>query len=439
MKCFFAWIFYCFLITVISKQTITDKDGEIVDVKSNLTTLIHVHAIWRHGDRTPIVLLPNDTANDEKSWEIGLGELTVDGIWQAYRLGKLLRQRYDGFLSETFKTSEIYIRSTDSNRTLMTANAVLQGLYPLKYYDGRLSSIWHPIPVHTVPAEKDNLLIQPADCPKVKEELRHVYKTEMMHDVLKMNEGLLQYIGKHMNVESDYYDFENIWFVYDSLEVITHHKDKHQFPKWVNETIWNKISELYNLCCQYEYSTDLLKRLRGGKLWKEIFIRLNNLMKEHLIWKQRMYAYSAHDDTIAALLNILGIKLTSYPPYASLVLIETHWINNEFILQLYYKNVTDSNQIYHFPIAYCDGICTMEKLGAATSKFIPINWKAECSPFLVHKKISTVLLFISIISIVTIASCQLLKLYLMKRKIYGGRVVLPSDADVALLKEDTIQ
>ncbi|VDN93238.1 unnamed protein product [Brugia pahangi] len=131
MKCFFVSVFYCLLIIVISKQ-----------------------AMWRHGDRTPINLLPND---NKESWEIGLGELTVDGIWQAYHLGKLLRQRYDGFLSKTFKTSEIYVRSTDINRTLMTANAVLQGLYPQTYHSDNLSSVWHPIPVHTVQAENDKV------------------------------------------------------------------------------------------------------------------------------------------------------------------------------------------------------------------------------------------------------------------------------------------
>ncbi|VDK83520.1 unnamed protein product [Onchocerca ochengi] len=418
MKCFFAWIFYCFLITVISKQIITDKDGKLVDIKANLTTLIHVHALWRHGDRTPITLLPNDADNDEKSWEIGLGELTVDGIWQAYRLGKLLRQRYDGFLSETFKTFEIYVRSTNTNRTLMSANAVLQGLYPLKYHDGIFSSVWHPIPVHI-------LLLQPEKCPRVKEELRRVYKMKMIQDMLKMNEGFLRYIGKHMNVGNNYYDFENIWLLYDLLEVITHHKDKHQFPKWVNETIWNKVLELHNLLGRYVYYTDLLKRLRGGELWNEIFMRLNNLMKKRLIWEQKMYAYSAHDETLAALLNIFGVELTTYPPYASLIL-------------LYYKNATDSNQIYHFPIAYCDGICTVEKLEAATKKFIPINWEAECDPFIHFNEISTIVLFISMISIVAIISCQLLKSHLMKRKIYGDRTFLPSDADVALLGEDTI-
>lgn len=45
MKCLFGSIFYSLLIIVISKQSITDKDGIIADVRTNLATLIHVHAV----------------------------------------------------------------------------------------------------------------------------------------------------------------------------------------------------------------------------------------------------------------------------------------------------------------------------------------------------------------------------------------------------------
>uniref|UniRef100_A0A915PT05 Lysosomal acid phosphatase n=1 Tax=Setaria digitata TaxID=48799 RepID=A0A915PT05_9BILA len=324
--------------------------------------------MWRHGDRTPITLLPNDTINNEKSWEIGLGELTVTGIWEAYRLGKLLRQRYDGFLSGNYKTSEIYVRSTDINRTLMTANGVLQGLYPQRYSDDKSSTVWHPVP----------LLRQSLNCPKANDELRKVYKMKEIEDVAKMNEEFLKYLGKNMGIKGKY-DLANIWYVYDPLEVITHHRDRHQFPKWVNGTVWHKIEELYNFLGQYQYQTDLLKRLRAGELWEEILIRLKNLKEQGLSQKQKMYAYSAHDETVAALLNLLGMQLTTFPPYASVVLLEMHQINNEFILQLYYKNVTDSNQIYQFPIGYCDDSCTVEKLRAATKKFISNNWAVECN------------------------------------------------------------
>ncbi|VDK83462.1 unnamed protein product [Litomosoides sigmodontis] len=397
--------------------------------------------MWRHGDRTPIILLPNDEANNERSWEIGLGELTTDGIWQAYRLGKFLRQRYDGFLSGTFKTSEIYVRSTDINRTLMTASAVLQGLYPRIYHNDKLS-VWHPIPIHTVQADKDKQLLQ-RDCAKGKDELRGVLKTKVVQDMLKLNKKFLQYVGKHANAEGGSLDFENIWLVYDTLKVITYHEEKHRFPKWVNETVWNKISELYNLLGQYQYSTDLLKRLQGGELWREIFVRLKTLMKEHSVWKQKMYAYSAqkyydtfeHDDTLAVLLSMFGVKVTTYPPYTTLVLLETHWINNQFVLQLYYKNVTDSNEIYQFPITYCNDICTIEKLESATSNFIPFNWEMECDPFALYRKMSTAILFVSMVGTALSISCKILKSHLVKRKVYSDRTILPCDADMTLLRD----
>lgn len=41
-----------------------------------------------------------------------------------------------------------------------------------------------------------------------------------IQDMLKSNENFFRYIGKHMNVESGYLDFENIWLVYDALKVI---------------------------------------------------------------------------------------------------------------------------------------------------------------------------------------------------------------------------
>lgn len=45
MKCFLVSLIYCLLIIVIGKQTITDKDGKVVNVRANLTTLVHVHAV----------------------------------------------------------------------------------------------------------------------------------------------------------------------------------------------------------------------------------------------------------------------------------------------------------------------------------------------------------------------------------------------------------
>lgn len=51
---------------------------------------------------------------------------------------------------------QIYVRSTDLDRTLMTAQAVLAGLYPPSGEQEWNPDIkWQPIPVHTIDPSKD--------------------------------------------------------------------------------------------------------------------------------------------------------------------------------------------------------------------------------------------------------------------------------------------
>ena len=51
---------------------------------------------------------------------------------------------------------QIYVRSTDKDRTLMTAQAVLNGLYPPAGSQVWKEGLhWQPIPVHTVELNND--------------------------------------------------------------------------------------------------------------------------------------------------------------------------------------------------------------------------------------------------------------------------------------------
>ncbi|CDQ97085.1 unnamed protein product [Oncorhynchus mykiss] len=71
---------------------------------------------------------------------------------QHFELGQALRKRYQGFLNDTYDRREIAVRSTDYDRTLMSAEANLAGLYPpngSQVFNPTLE--WQPIPVHTVP------------------------------------------------------------------------------------------------------------------------------------------------------------------------------------------------------------------------------------------------------------------------------------------------
>lgn len=75
------------------------------------------------------------------------------------KLGKWLRERYNGWLPELYSYEDVYVRSTDYDRTIMSAQANLAGMYPInsKKGNGLLKKLVQLVPIHTVPLFDDNV------------------------------------------------------------------------------------------------------------------------------------------------------------------------------------------------------------------------------------------------------------------------------------------
>ena len=80
--------------------------------------------------------------------------MTARGIEQQHHLGGVIRRRYNSLLSPNYTRSEIVVRSTDVDRTLMSAQSNLVGLYPVSDPPAGTVPI-QPIPIHTVPINID--------------------------------------------------------------------------------------------------------------------------------------------------------------------------------------------------------------------------------------------------------------------------------------------
>ena len=76
-----------------------------------------------------------------------------------YELGQYIRLRYDGFIGKTYKPREVYVESSDTERTMMSALCVAAGFYPVDKNDAEwyLPVNWQPVSVHTVPQHIDNV------------------------------------------------------------------------------------------------------------------------------------------------------------------------------------------------------------------------------------------------------------------------------------------
>ena len=114
-----------FLVYVFKQSEVKDTQWPLTDEDY---TIKFVWTAFRHGARASnTVKNGKDLFNFD--WDIDHGELTNVGIRQHFILGQLQRQRYSRFLSKTIQKGELYMLSTDFNRTIMSLMSHYQGLY----------------------------------------------------------------------------------------------------------------------------------------------------------------------------------------------------------------------------------------------------------------------------------------------------------------------
>nr|CAD7408913.1 unnamed protein product [Timema cristinae] len=200
-----------------------------------------------------------------------------EGAKQQYLLGKWLRQRYIDFLPAKYDAAYIHIRSTDVDRTLMSAESNLAGLYPPVSNQQISKELkWQPIPIHTIPESLD-------------------YFT--------------QFIAQTASPVINCTDKQ---------------KEKYNFtlPEWTKSVYPDKMKPLAELDFVVPTKTTLLKRLKSGPLLEEMVSNMKKKSENRLIPNRKMFVYSGHDTTVANFLNTLGVFDPQCPPYDALVLIE---------------------------------------------------------------------------------------------------------------------
>lgn len=162
-----------------------------------------------------------------------------EGKNQQYELGKYFHRRYKGLLGEKYSPSKVYIQSTDTDRTLMSAEANCAGLFPPMSKEEKWNKeiLWQPIPVHTIPHLMDHILSGGKVCAKYEaafkdyvkdsEEVQRVYSEygDRFVHWSKMSGG---------NISS----FANVNDLYDTLNIEKKYKGRFVLSILLRSTIF---------------------------------------------------------------------------------------------------------------------------------------------------------------------------------------------------------
>ncbi|KAL2734139.1 prostatic acid phosphatase-like [Vespula squamosa] len=343
------------------------------DKNVNLGTVIFANVLYRHGDRTPIEPYPTDPYKNESLWPVPYGQLTNLGKNQHLHMGQWLRNRYSHLLSDLYSPYDIYIQSTDVDRTLMSAEANLAGLYPPKENQIWSTINWMPIPVHTIPESEDNILLGKKYCQRYNFELDKVLKSPEIKKINQKNKHLYDYLTKKtgMSVTS----LKDVDHIYDTLYIEKLYNKT--LPEWTKIVFPDKLKPLAAKSFTINAYNKILQRLKMGLLFREMIDHMEKKSRNALIPDRKVWIYSAHDETVANMLMTLNLFDPHCPPYTATILIELR-INSkkEYFVTISYKNTTEGPNLLTLP--GCNTLCPLNKFIQLTKDVIPEDWHKEC-------------------------------------------------------------
>lgn len=334
---------------------------------SGTKKLCFVAIIYRHGDRAPVGTYPTDSYREESFWPEGWGQLTDIGKIQQYELGKWIRRRYCDFLPEKYKASDIYVRSTDVDRTLMSAYCTLAGLYQSPSDADGLP--WQPVCVHTVPVTLDSVLAGHKNCSEYRHLVQKLIKSPEISKIEDSYKEVYQNLSKCTGLPIKC--SKDCVFLYSTLNIQKLHGFR--LPCWSKNYFPNPLKEISEFAFKLPCFTVPLKRLKCGPLLKDIIGHMDDKRNGKIT--QKMWMYSAHDTTLANLMQCLDVYDGLLPCYSSTIIFELFEDSNDYYVEISYKNQTD---IKTLKLPDCDTACSFDCFKKKTECVIPTDWEKEC-------------------------------------------------------------
>ncbi|KAL6737298.1 hypothetical protein Aduo_010953 [Ancylostoma duodenale] len=327
--------------------------------------LVFVQAIWRHGDRAPLSLPYPKDPYTESAWQRGWQQLTNLGMTQLNELGRYFRTTYNNFIASHYIPSQVYIRSSDSDRALASAQAFLSGFYPAEgSFQWQPGNTWQPIPIHASTPEEPDLLLKPTsiNC-KDYDALVEADDAEQAEIYNKKYADLFKLLSNQTGIAN--FSYVNINRIYNVERELIHNMTEKQ-PEWVFKK-WPEydgkgtmeiIGELRRIRMMTKFNSPEKAMYMGSYLLNNFIDNAQKVANGSMKNPDKMLLYSSHDGTVLGLMYAMNVANDLMVPYAAALIMEIYKDGDEFFAELLYRNDT-SRPAYRVPIPWCGDPCTV--------------------------------------------------------------------------------
>lgn len=335
-------------------------------------TLRLVIIFFRHGARTPLKSYKSDPFKNYQ-WPDGLGSLTNAGKLQLYELGKKYRAYYANFIPEEYYEKDVYIKSSDKSRCMMSAYTFLAGLFPpTERQLWHPEILWQPIPVHSLPRQLDNIVAATKPCKAWK--AMYDGLLENVNSDPKFTE-VFDYLSKYTN--QSVRSVLDVDFLYSTLQ--TQQEAGLKLPEWTKNVFPHKMKVPFMLSLALLSYNSTLQKFHTGPLLSEIRQYIKESVS-HTSVDRSLYIYSGHDVNIVSLWRAFGFEELLEPEYGASLTIELHEEveQDSFFIRLFYRNNTKVEVPMELKLPFCNDPCTYERFVEHLDTLIPNDWELEC-------------------------------------------------------------
>uniref|UniRef100_A0AAU6PBL3 acid phosphatase n=1 Tax=Comana monomorpha TaxID=1555636 RepID=A0AAU6PBL3_9NEOP len=292
--------------------------------------LLLAYVVNRHGERTPDVdelSLSNEKERLQEFIDLhGFEGLTNIGKARVYKLGQFLRDRYGpdgyGLLSKVYYHDDIYLRSTDKERTKMTAQIVMSAVYPPpkeQQWNDDLGKLWQPVPYTAVPLSEDYLRYY-SNCRRFKTLMQRAKEASVQEELapfLDLEDLLMEKTNRNFTEDPTMY--QTLYDLFRSQDALGL-----EIPAWAN-TIMPRLAEAARLAYRLYFRNEEMKKIGGGVILNDFVQDAVNIISGKTV-KQRFHMYSSHDFNLGSLLEVSNVEGKEWivPHYASLFGLELY-------------------------------------------------------------------------------------------------------------------